>query len=126
MTSRAAAATHKYPDHRDPRLQRIPKRESRPSERQGPSIVDVSHADIEARAVAPSNEDRIDQQAHESRKTLAQLVEATVAAVGPERVEGVIDEGVRASVDRAPQRTGGCDAGIGSAGQLHGSQQADS
>lgn len=78
-----------------------PDRDSHPSERQAGSMVDVSHADIDARAVAPSNEDRIDHQVSALRQAVALLVDKTLEAVGPSAVEGNVTDVGRGAVEQA-------------------------
>lgn len=75
-------------------------RDSQPSGH-SPSMVDVSHADIDARAVAPSNEDRIDQRAKAVSEALATLVERAAQAVGPQALDGDVTDALRSAVDRA-------------------------
>ncbi|MEZ4227439.1 MAG: FHA domain-containing protein [Polyangiaceae bacterium] len=63
------------------------------------SIVDVSHADIDARSLIPAAEPSRD--AATQRQLLTVLVEHAVATVGHEALEGEISDGVRSAVDRA-------------------------
>ncbi|HMR04348.1 MAG TPA: FHA domain-containing protein [Polyangiaceae bacterium] len=63
------------------------------------SIVDVSHADIDARSLAPAGEPSRD--AAVQRQVLALLVDHATASVGPEALDGEISDAVRTSVERA-------------------------
>jgi pilus assembly protein CpaF len=63
------------------------------------SIVDVSHADIDARSLAPAGEPS--REAVVQRQVLALLVDHATASVGPDALDGEISESVRSGVERA-------------------------
>ncbi len=63
------------------------------------SIVDVSHADIDARSLSPAGEPS--REAVALRRVLAMLVEHATATVGPEALDGEITDAVRSAAERA-------------------------
>ena len=67
----------------------------------GSHSVDVSLADMDARALAPAHEDQIDRQTQELRRALARVVDGVLAEIGEESLRGTPTEEVSAAVEQA-------------------------